>query len=73
MEAEEGMPRSRSTALKPTNNLQADNLHASGQDAVLVTSLYAIIGAVALERGGEAANKIVQQRILEPLGFNFAE
>jgi large subunit ribosomal protein L15 len=37
-----------------------------------MTSLYAIIGAVALERGGEVANKVVQDKILAPLGFEFA-
>lgn len=50
---------------------QADNLQGSGQDAVLATSLYAIVGAIALERGGEAANKVTQQKILAPLGFSF--
>ena len=37
-----------------------------------MTSLYAIVGAVALERGGEVANKVVQVKILEPLGFTFS-
>jgi len=37
-----------------------------------MTSLYAIVGAVALERGGEVANKVVQDKILEPLGFTFS-
>lgn len=50
---------------------RADNLQGSGQDAVLATSLYAIVGAIALERGGEAANKVTQQKILAPLGFSF--
>lgn len=52
--------------------LQADNLQGSGIESVLMTSLYAIVGAVALERGGEAANKVVQEKILAPLGFDFA-
>jgi large subunit ribosomal protein L15 len=51
---------------------QADNLIGSGVESVLMTSLYAIIGAVALERGGEVANKVVQDKILAPLGFNFS-
>ena len=51
---------------------RADNLQGSGQETVLATSLYAIVGAIALERGGELANKVVQDTILEPLGFNFA-
>jgi large subunit ribosomal protein L15 len=40
-------------------------------EAVLMTSLYAIVGAIALERGGEEANKVVQNKILTPLGFAF--
>jgi dsRNA-specific ribonuclease len=51
---------------------QADNLHGSGLDAVLSTTLYAIVGAIALERGGEVANKITQDKILKPLGFSFS-
>jgi len=52
--------------------MQADNLQGSGVESVLMTSLYAIVGAVALERGGEVANKVVQDKILAPLGFTFA-
>ncbi|KAH8731764.1 RNase III domain-containing protein [Phaeosphaeriaceae sp. PMI808] len=51
---------------------RADDLQGSGVDSVLMTSLYAIVGAVALERGGEVANKVVQHKILTPLGFTFA-
>ncbi|CAN9211445.1 unnamed protein product [Alternaria sp. RS040] len=51
---------------------RADNLEGSGFETVLMTSLYAIVGAVALERGGEVANKVVQDKILAPLGFSFA-
>ncbi|KAF2742209.1 hypothetical protein M011DRAFT_481909 [Sporormia fimetaria CBS 119925] len=51
---------------------KADDLEASGQNAVLATSLYAIVGAVALERGGEVANKIVQEKILAPMGLTFS-
>ncbi|KAJ8109424.1 hypothetical protein OPT61_g7473 [Boeremia exigua] len=50
---------------------RADNLHGSGQESVLMTSLYAIVGAVAMERGGEEANQLVQNKILTPLGFTF--
>ena len=55
-----------------TNDRQADNLKGSGIESVLMTSLYAVVGAVALERGGEIANKIVQEKILVPLGFSFS-
>lgn len=51
---------------------QADNLQGSGVETVLMTSLYAIVGALALERGGEVANKVVQDKILAPLGFTFS-
>jgi large subunit ribosomal protein L15 len=51
--------------------VQADDLKGSGIESVLMTSLYAIVGAVALEKGGEVANKIVQDKILTPLGFKF--
>ncbi|EOA84120.1 uncharacterized protein SETTUDRAFT_42814 [Exserohilum turcica Et28A] len=51
---------------------RADQLQASGLESVLMTSLYAIVGAVALERGGEVANKVVQDKILTPLGFSFS-
>ncbi|KAF2852032.1 hypothetical protein T440DRAFT_467270 [Plenodomus tracheiphilus IPT5] len=51
---------------------RADNLQGSGIETVLMTSLYAIVGAIALERGGEVANKIVQDKILAPLGFTFS-
>ncbi|KAJ4346804.1 uncharacterized protein N0V89_010736 [Didymosphaeria variabile] len=50
---------------------RADNLQGSGLESVLTTSLYAIIGALALERGGEVANKVTQDKILAPLGFTF--
>ncbi|KAF2871318.1 ribonuclease-III-like-domain-containing protein [Massariosphaeria phaeospora] len=59
----------RVTRWKPK---RADNLKGSGVDAVLATSLYAIIGAIALERGGDIANKVTQERILSPLGFTLS-
>jgi large subunit ribosomal protein L15 len=52
--------------------MQADDLKGSGIESVLMTSLYAIVGAVALEQGGEVANKVVQDKILSPLGFTFS-
>jgi len=48
-------------------------LQTSGLESVLNTSLYAIIGALALERGGQVANKVTQDKILAPLGFTFAD
>lgn len=49
---------------------QVDNLTGSGLDTVLAHTVYAIIGAVALQRGGQAANEAVRYRILSPLGLN---
>jgi large subunit ribosomal protein L15 len=49
--------------------MQTDNLHGSGIEAVLTTSLYAIVGAVALERGGHVAEQVVKEKILTPLGL----
>ena len=49
--------------------LQIDNLSSSGVDVVLAHTLYSIVGAVAMEKGGDFANKIVRERILNPLGL----
>lgn len=46
-----------------------DNLSSSGVDVVLAHTLYSIVGAVAMEKGGEFATKIVRERILSPLGL----
>jgi large subunit ribosomal protein L15 len=35
---------------------------------VLTQAVYAIVGAIALERGGAEANRIVRERIIAPLG-----
>lgn len=48
---------------------QVHNLKGSGQPMVLCQTLYAIVGAVALQRGGEVANHVVHERILERLGL----
>ncbi|CAG7928797.1 unnamed protein product [Penicillium olsonii] len=46
-----------------------DDLRASGIDLVLSHTLYAIIGAVSLEKGGVVAAQIARERILDPLGL----
>ncbi|CBF78007.1 hypothetical protein AN8794.2 [Aspergillus nidulans FGSC A4] len=48
---------------KPTN------LEASGVEVVLAHTLYALIGALSLEKGNLVANKVARERILAPLGF----
>lgn len=45
------------------------NLDGSGIDVVLTTSMYAIIGAVALQRGSEVAGQVARERVLQPLGI----
>ncbi|KAL2824040.1 ribonuclease-III-like-domain-containing protein [Aspergillus cavernicola] len=47
-----------------------DNLATSGVDLILAHTLYALIGAISLEKGGQVANKVARERILAPLGFN---
>ncbi|KAK0663384.1 hypothetical protein DIS24_g1343 [Lasiodiplodia hormozganensis] len=49
---------------------KADNLQGSGIDVVLAQTLYAIIGALAMQKGGEVANRTVKDRILIPLGIS---
>lgn len=44
-------------------------LQASGQPAVLQQTLYAIVGAVALQKGAIVANDFVRERILSQLGL----
>ena len=48
---------------------QIRRLKASGIDTVLAHTIYAIIGAVALRRGGAAATSVVRERVLRPLGL----
>ena len=45
------------------------NLQWSGQKVVIAQALYAIVGAVALQKGGQLANDVVRERILNPLGI----
>ncbi|KAH7323855.1 ribonuclease-III-like-domain-containing protein [Rhexocercosporidium sp. MPI-PUGE-AT-0058] len=48
------------------------NVHkmdSSGIDVVLTTSLYAIIGAIALQKGGDVAARVAREKILKPLGI----
>ncbi len=49
---------------------QVDRLRASGVDAVMTSAIYAIIGAVALQRGGDVAALIARERVLKPLGVS---
>jgi len=49
---------------------KTDRLESSGVDVVLAQTIYAIVGAVALQRGGDVATKLAKERILAPLGLN---
>ena len=46
-----------------------DNLSGSGLELVTAQAIYAIVGAVALERGSEVAKRVARERILKPLGL----
>lgn len=48
---------------------QINNMKSSGMDSVLAQTLFAVVGAVALQRGGEAAVQTAKERILRPLGL----
>jgi len=47
---------------------QTHDLQASGIDKVLRDTLFAVVGAVSLQKGGDVANQVVRTRILRPLG-----
>jgi large subunit ribosomal protein L15 len=49
---------------------KTDRLESSGVDVVLAQTIYAIVGAVALQNGGDVATKLAKERILAPLGLN---
>lgn len=52
-----------------TKLVQVQDLQTSGIDTVLRETVHAIVGAIALQKGGDVANQIVRQRILSPLGL----
>ena len=43
-------------------------LKASGIETVLAHTVFALVGAVALRKGGKAAAGVVRERVLRPLG-----
>ena len=48
---------------------KSDRLESSGVDVVLAQTIYAIVGAVALQKGRDVATKLAKERILAPLGL----
>lgn len=51
------------------STVKPENLWESGIEVVLNHAMYAIVGAIALEKGGLVANEVTRERILKPLGF----
>ncbi|KAL2386687.1 hypothetical protein RJZ90_000546 [Blastomyces dermatitidis] len=47
-----------------------NDLPGSGLEVVLTQAIYAVVGAVALEKGGAVANQVARDSILKPLGFD---
>lgn len=43
----------------------ADNLEGSGKAVIMGQALYAIVGAIALQKGGKVANEVAHRRILD--------
>jgi hypothetical protein len=52
-----------------TDSQKPKDLDASGVNVVLTTTLYAIIGAIALQKGGDVAARVARERVLKPLGI----
>lgn len=48
------------------------DLTYSGINVVLGHTIYAIIGAIALDKGGLVANEVTRERVLAPLGLKMA-
>ena len=44
--------------------MQSENLIKSGIENIAVDAVFAVIGAVGLQRGGDAARRVVENRIL---------
>jgi large subunit ribosomal protein L15 len=52
------------------DNVQMNNLSASGIELILAHTTYAIIGAIALQKGGTVAARVAREKILKPLGIS---
>ncbi|KAN0099483.1 Ribonuclease-III-like domain containing protein [Hyaloscypha variabilis] len=46
------------------------HLNASGLELILAHTMYAVIGAIALQKGGEVAARVAREKILKPLGIS---
>ncbi|KAK1702514.1 RNase III domain-containing protein [Colletotrichum lupini] len=47
-----------------------ENLSGSGQQIVLNSAVFAIVGAITLQHGAEVAGRVIRDRILRPLSAN---
>jgi len=45
-------------------------METSGVDVVLTSAVYAIIGAIALQKGGFIAGQIAREKVLKPMGIS---
>lgn len=43
-------------------------MRTSGIDNVTAGAIYAIIGAVAMQKGGQVANEMIRKKVLQPMG-----
>lgn len=50
--------------------LQTGDLRRSGIDTVLATGIFAIVGAVSLQHGGEVASRIAREKVIGRLATN---
>ncbi|KAK4501801.1 hypothetical protein PRZ48_007610 [Zasmidium cellare] len=48
---------------------KSDNLEGSGVNTVMAHTIYSIVGAVAMQKGGDLAAKVARKRVLQPLGL----
>ena len=68
MAAKTGMIISENLKSK-ADSKQVNKLDHSGIDVVLTTCMYAIIGVIALHRGGAVASEVAREKVLKPLGI----
>ena len=45
--------------------MQVMDLKRSGQSTILIETLHAIVGTIALQNGGDAASTLIRERILK--------
>jgi large subunit ribosomal protein L15 len=53
-----------------SDNEQLHHLNHSGLELILAHTTYAIIGAIALQKGGDVAARVAREKVLKPLGIS---